>query len=125
MHMRSGGYKAYISVNDIHNFMIYSIFFESVTWDELTVGYDHVPGGPEFANRSVLSWHFYIPPLVGHIIVVILTIMQVCRIVSVVILQVSATLSFFERQKDIERLNCAGMLLIIVQECTYIVYTSQ
>lgn len=37
------------------------IFFESVTW-ELTglgekIGFQHAPGGHEFANRSVLSFH--------------------------------------------------------------------
>ena len=42
-----------------------SLFFESVTWDETTVGFEHVPGGLDYANRSVLSWHFYSPPLVS------------------------------------------------------------
>lgn len=37
------------------------IFFESVTW-EITglgekIGFQHAPGGHEFANRSVLSFH--------------------------------------------------------------------
>jgi hypothetical protein len=38
------------------------IFFEPVTWDDLGVGFQEVPGGPEFSNRTVLSYHFYIPP---------------------------------------------------------------
>ncbi len=41
----------------------YSFFFESVTWDETGVGFEHVPGGSKYANRSVISWHFYIPPM--------------------------------------------------------------
>lgn len=42
-----------------------SLFFESVTWDETAVGFEHVPGGMEYVNRSVLSLHFYSPPLVS------------------------------------------------------------
>ncbi|KAJ3307579.1 hypothetical protein HDU76_004527, partial [Blyttiomyces sp. JEL0837] len=34
------------------------IFFESVTWDNFFVGFDHVPGGKEFAEKSVLSVTF-------------------------------------------------------------------
>ena len=41
-----------------------SVYFESVTWDELVVGFQQPPGGPTYANRSVLSYHFYIPPQV-------------------------------------------------------------
>jgi len=38
------------------------IFFQSVTWEVVLpvgerFGFDHVPGGVEFANRSVLSFH--------------------------------------------------------------------
>lgn len=43
---------------------ILSVYFESVTWDELTVGFENPPGGFDYANRSVLSYHFYIPPQV-------------------------------------------------------------
>ncbi|KAL5463688.1 hypothetical protein EMCRGX_G032612 [Ephydatia muelleri] len=68
-------------VDDCHN-----VFFESVTWDELNVGFEQVPGGPDYANRSVLSYHFYIPPCV------------------------SQELSFSMRNEDIERLHCAGFL---------------
>lgn len=39
-----------------------SIFFESVTWDDIVCGFDHVPGGSEFSSRSVLSYHYYRPP---------------------------------------------------------------
>ena len=47
------------------------IFFESVTWtDEWNIsldaiGFDHVPGGHEFANTSVFSFHYYSSPNVG------------------------------------------------------------
>ena len=41
-----------------------SVYFESVTWDELTVGFAEPPGGFDYSNRSVLSYHFYIPPQV-------------------------------------------------------------
>lgn len=42
------------------------IFFESVTW-EVTgigerIGFEHAPGGHEYANRSVLSFHNSISP---------------------------------------------------------------
>eukprot|EP01116_Phalansterium_solitarium_P023997 TRINITY_DN8650_c0_g1_i1.p1 TRINITY_DN8650_c0_g1~~TRINITY_DN8650_c0_g1_i1.p1 ORF type:complete len:444 (-),score=146.12 TRINITY_DN8650_c0_g1_i1:257-1588(-) len=37
----------------------YTIFYEPVTWDVSPVGFDHVPGGAKFVDRSVLSWHFY------------------------------------------------------------------
>ena len=42
-----------------------SVFFESVTWDETEVGFEEVPGGEQYANRSVLSYHFYKPPQVS------------------------------------------------------------
>ena len=36
------------------------VFFESVTWDDfLSIGFDHVPGGEEFASRSAISYHYY------------------------------------------------------------------
>ena len=44
---------------------MYSIYFESVTWDEITSGFEHVPGGDDYRNRSVLSYHFYRPPNVS------------------------------------------------------------
>ena len=39
-----------------------SIFFESVTWDDVVCGFEHVPGGAAFASSSVLSYHYYRPP---------------------------------------------------------------
>ena len=41
------------------------VFYEPVTWGMVLdgkatgSGYDHVPGGPAFANRSVMSYHYY------------------------------------------------------------------
>jgi endoglycosylceramidase len=64
----------------------HSVYFESVTWDELTVGFAEPPGGFEYSNRSVLSYHFYTPP------------------------QISADITFRERQEDLQRLKCAGFL---------------
>jgi endoglycosylceramidase len=39
-----------------------TIFFESVTWDDVVCGFEQVPGGNYFANYSVLSYHYYRPP---------------------------------------------------------------
>eukprot|EP00055_Hartaetosiga_balthica_P012705 m.62515 g.62515 ORF g.62515 m.62515 type:complete len:499 (-) comp8033_c4_seq2:73-1569(-) len=38
------------------------IFFETVTWDDVVVGFEHAPGGEEWGNRSILAYHFYQPP---------------------------------------------------------------
>jgi len=38
------------------------LFFGGVTWDDLGAGFSAVPGGKEFANRSVLAFHYYEPP---------------------------------------------------------------
>lgn len=38
------------------------IFFAGTTWDDLGAGFQAAPGGPEFANRSVLAYHYYEPP---------------------------------------------------------------
>ena len=38
------------------------IMFESVTWADLGTGFKEVPGGDEYQNRSVLSYHYYFPP---------------------------------------------------------------
>lgn len=38
------------------------LFFAGVTWDDAGPGFDHPPGGPAYANRSVLSYHYYQPP---------------------------------------------------------------
>ncbi|XP_064403689.1 endoglycoceramidase-like [Halichondria panicea] len=64
----------------------HSVYFTSVTWDETRVGFSQVPGGHEYQNRSVLAWHFYIPP------------------------QLNDAITFYERQKDIEKLGCAGFV---------------
>lgn len=48
--------------------LVYSFFFESITWDEGEVGFEKVPGGEQYNNRSVLAWHFYIPPLVRYML---------------------------------------------------------
>uniref|UniRef100_A0A6B2L361 Glycoside hydrolase family 5 domain-containing protein n=1 Tax=Arcella intermedia TaxID=1963864 RepID=A0A6B2L361_9EUKA len=46
------------------------IFFEPVTWsgepiNDEKVGFDHAPGGEQFANQSVFSYHYYDPPNLG------------------------------------------------------------
>lgn len=38
------------------------IFFEPITWDWIEPGFTQVPLGPAWANKSVLSVHFYEPP---------------------------------------------------------------
>jgi len=38
------------------------IFFAGVTADDLGPGFTAAPGGAQFANRSVLAYHFYKPP---------------------------------------------------------------
>lgn len=38
------------------------IFFEPVTWADLGTGFKQVPGGESYQNRSVLSYHYYVPP---------------------------------------------------------------
>ena len=45
--------------------IFHSIFFEPLTFDITTTGFDHVPGGQAYSNRSVLSYHFYVPPQVS------------------------------------------------------------
>ena len=35
------------------------IFYEPITWDLTPVGFTEVPGGSNYQNRSVLSWHYY------------------------------------------------------------------
>ncbi|RUS19835.1 glycoside hydrolase superfamily [Endogone sp. FLAS-F59071] len=37
------------------------IYFEGVTFDNGVVGFSSVPGGSEFANKSVYSYHYYTP----------------------------------------------------------------
>ena len=62
------------------------IFFEPVTWDDFGVGFESVPGGDSYRNRSVLSYHYYQLP------------------------SLSQPLNFESRRKDLERLQCGGML---------------
>jgi endoglycosylceramidase len=39
------------------------VFFAGVTWDNNhPAGFKHAPGGPQEANRSVLAYHYYVPP---------------------------------------------------------------
>ena len=73
--------KAIREVDDVHN-----IFFEGVTWDFFEVGFSKVPGGAEYQNRSVLSYHYYEPP------------------------DFSKTLDFAARMQDLKRLKCGGFL---------------
>ena len=36
------------------------VFFESVTWDDfISEGFDHVPGGDQWGNKSAISYHYY------------------------------------------------------------------
>ena len=63
------------------------IMFESVTWADLGTGFTEVPGGELYQNRSVLSYHFYIPPDLPF---------------------VDAQFKF--RMLDLERLKCGGFL---------------
>ncbi|XP_066919761.1 endoglycoceramidase-like [Clytia hemisphaerica] len=81
--------KAIRQVDDQH-----AIFFEGVTWDFFEVGFSKVPGGAEYQNRSVLSYHYYEPP------------------------DFSKTLSFAARMNDLKRLKCGGFLteMLVVDE---------
>jgi endoglycosylceramidase len=38
------------------------IFFEGVVWADFGTHFKRVPGGEQYQNKSVLSYHFYIPP---------------------------------------------------------------
>ena len=64
----------------------HAIFFEGVTWDFFVVGFTKVPGGVDYQNRSVLSYHYYEPP------------------------DFSKTLDFNARMGDLQRLKCGGFL---------------
>lgn len=64
----------------------HAIFFEPVTWDDFGSGFTTVPGGASWQNKSVLSYHFYVPP------------------------DFSIPIQFAERQKDQQRLGSGGML---------------
>ena len=71
------------------------IFFEPVTWDDFGVGFEAVPGGSDYQNRSVLSYHYYIPP------------------------DFNANFDFFVRMRDLERLKCGGMLTEFATHAEY------
>lgn len=64
----------------------HAIFFEGVTWDWFNVGFKRVPGGDAWRNKSVLSYHFYLPP------------------------DFSLDVQFDARARDMQRLGCGGML---------------
>jgi len=65
---------------------LHIIFFEAVTWDDLGNGFQEVPGGSEYVNRSALSYHYYEPP------------------------NLDVNTTFTSRMEDMKRLGCAGML---------------
>ena len=64
----------------------HSVFFEGATWDFFAVGFKQVPGGEEFKNRSVLSYHYYEPP------------------------DFNKRFQFEIRKEDLQRLQCGGVL---------------
>jgi len=68
-------------VDDLH-----IIFFEAVTWDDLGNGFQEVPGGAAYTNRSALSYHYYSPP------------------------NLDVNITFSSRVADMKRLGCAGLL---------------
>ncbi|CAG8465215.1 13681_t:CDS:2 [Funneliformis caledonium] len=35
------------------------VFYTGVTWDIFGNGFDHVPGGPDYKNRSAFGYHYY------------------------------------------------------------------
>ncbi|XP_028512852.1 endoglycoceramidase isoform X2 [Exaiptasia diaphana] len=76
--------RAIRAIDDRH-----CIFFEPVTWDDYGVGFEEVPGGPDYKNRSVLSYHYYHLPTgpSGPV-----------------------DINFQVRQDDLKRLKCGGML---------------
>jgi endoglycosylceramidase len=62
------------------------IFFEPTTWSDFGSGFDRVPGGSDYRNRTVLSYHYYTPP------------------------DLSLNQTFTARMSDLERLGCGGMI---------------
>ena len=38
------------------------LMFAGIIWDNFGAGFTAPPGGPDFANRSVLAYHYYDPP---------------------------------------------------------------
>ena len=51
-----------------------SVYFEAVTWADLSNGFETVPGGEAYKNRSVLSYHFYEPPQVLILVISMYTV---------------------------------------------------
>jgi hypothetical protein len=41
------------------------LFFAGVTWGDFGPGFTAAPGGDDYANRSVLAYHYYHPPQLG------------------------------------------------------------
>ena len=72
----------------------HNVFFEGVTWDFFAAGFKQVPGGAEYRNRSVLSYHYYEPP------------------------DFNKKYQFEVRAEDIKRLGCAGFAteLLVVSD---------
>ena len=63
------------------------ILFEPVTWADLGTGFKQVPGGELYQNRSVLSYHYYVPPNAPFV-----------------------KEQFDIRMEDLHRLKCGGFL---------------
>lgn len=73
------------------------IFFEGVTIDYWPSGFDRVPGGPDYAGRSAISYHIYCPlmePTIGQELA--------CSVIDREFMVM--------RQKDAERLN-TGLIM--------------
>lgn len=62
------------------------LFFETITFDNFRCGWSTVPGGAEWQNKTVLSYHYYTPP------------------------NFSAKQAFAERSRESKRLGCGSML---------------
>ena len=62
------------------------IFFEPITWSAFGTKFKRVPGGEQFQNSSIVSYHYYIPP---------------CTLQE----------AFFpDMMKDMKRMNAGGMI---------------
>lgn len=48
------------AVREVDNDVL--LFFMGVTWDDFGAGFTAPPGGMDYANRSVLGYHYYKPP---------------------------------------------------------------
>ncbi|CAM6081915.1 unnamed protein product [Calypogeia fissa] len=62
------------------------LFFETITFDNFRCGWSTVPGGVEWQNKTVLSYHYYTPP------------------------NFSAKQAFAQRSRESKRLKCGSML---------------